>query len=360
MTKRIAVIIDNLEKTFSSAIKGGGSVVAKNLILELLARKDIDLTVFSGPCDVSGINFKHVLIDIPHYHKEYTEKVHEIVSKENFDKIITLNIDYPYENYFLQAQSFKHRCSNIPFLSSLIKIHLSKRKIDFQELRFKNSSLHFYAVSELVKQDYVKNLGINPDNIKVVYPGTNKFYDSYPEITQNKRVKFGIVAGSSSNKGGHKFVFALGLLRLFGFDFDAVVVAPKYDSDMLYKFLVNIFTLKNRITFLKGQLDMKTFYDSIDCLVLPSMNEAFGLVAIEAMACGKPCLISSTAGVSEIVRPKTSFIFRRDSFILYLKRLIDICNIYKKDFDLFKKYSKNAFELSKDFSWANFADKILE
>lgn len=360
MTKRVAVIIDNLEKTFSSAIKGGGSVVAKNLILELLSREDIDLTVFSGPCDVSGITFKYVLIDIPHYHKEYTEKVHEIVSRENFDKIITLNIDYPYENYFLQAQSFKHRCLNIPFPFSFIKSKISKRKIDFQNFRFKDSKLHFYAVSDIVKKDYVKNLGIDSDNIKVVYPGTNKFYDSCPEITQNKRVKFGIVAGSSSNKGGHKFVFSLGLLRLLGFDIDAVVVAPKYDSDMLYKLLVKLFALKNRVTFLKGQLDMKAFYDSIDCLVMPSMNEAFGLVAIEAMACAKPCLVSSTAGVSEIIQPKTSFIFRRDSFILYLKRLIDICNIYKKDFDLFKKYSKNAFELSKKYSWANFANKVLE
>lgn len=360
MIKKVAIIIDNLENTFSPAIKGGGSVVAKNIISELLSRNNIELTVFSGPCDISNLSIPCRLIDIPHYHKEYTGKVHEIILNENFDRVISLNIDFPYQNYILQSQSFNHRCTNIPFFSRIIKSYLSKRKIEFQELRFKNSNLNFYAVSNIVKSDYVKNLSISPNNIKVVYPGTDNLYDSLPELKQNEHVRFGIVAGSSANKGGHKFVFTLGILRFLGVKFDAVVVAPKYESDVLYKLLVKLFGLKNRITFLKGQLGMKAFYDSIDCLVLPSKNEAFGLVAIEAMACGKPCLISSTAGVSEIIEDKASFIFNRESFFAYLKALIDICNMYEKDFDSYKIYSKNAFVLSKEYTWKNFVDKLIE
>ena len=94
------------------------------------------------------------------------------------------------------------------------------------------------------------------------------------------------------------------------------------------------------------QTDMKSFYDSIDCLVLPSLNEAFGLVALEAMACGKPSLISSTTGIAEIVGAEDSFIFNRKSYWDFLKVLKNICDIYDKNFDLYKKYSKNAFELA--------------
>lgn len=360
MIKKIAVIITNLEQTFSPNVKGGGSVVAKNIILELLSRKDIDLTVFSGPCDVSNIDFKYKIIDIQHYHKEFNNKVDKIIEDEKFDKIISLNIDFPYHNYIIQSQSFVHRCSNIPFLFKIVKSFLSRKKIAFQKRRFKDLKYKFIAVANCVKDDYVKNFELNPEDIKVAYPATNKFYEEYPEIKQNERIKFGIAAGSSGNKGGHKFVFTLGLLKLLGFDFEAVVIAPKYDTDILYKFLLNIFNLKNRVSFIKGQTDMKAFYDSIDCLVLPSKNEAFGLVAVESMACGKPCLISSSAGVAEIIQQETSFVFNRKSFLAYLTELIKICNIYKKDFSLYEKYSQNAFKLSKNYSWERFVNQIIE
>lgn len=360
MMKKIAVIINDLEHTYSPNVKGGGSVVAKNIIIELLSRNDIDLTVFSGPCDISNIDFKYKIIDIHHYHKEFNDKVDKIIKDEKFDKVISLNIDFPYQNYIIQSQSFKHRCLNIPFLFRVVKSYLSKVKIAIQEQRFKNLNYKFIAVANCVKNDYVKNLGMNPEDIKVVYPATNQFYETYPGITQNNRVKFGIVAGSSANKGGHKFVFTLGILKLLGFDFDAVVIAPKYDSDILYSFLLKLFNLKERVTFLKGQIDMKSFYNSIDCLVLPSKNEAFGLVAIEAMACGRPCLISSSAGVSEIIQPETSFIFNRKSFFAYLKELANICILYKKDFVFYEKYSKNAFEIAKTYTWKNFVNQLIE
>jgi glycosyltransferase involved in cell wall biosynthesis len=48
---------------------------------------------------------------------------------------------------------------------------------------------------------------------------------------------------------------------------------------------------------------MATFYPNIDALVLPSLNstEAFGLVQIEAMTNGKPCVASSLPGVRQPV-----------------------------------------------------------
>jgi glycosyltransferase involved in cell wall biosynthesis len=49
---------------------------------------------------------------------------------------------------------------------------------------------------------------------------------------------------------------------------------------------------------------MATFYPNIDLLVLPSLNstEAFGLVQIEAMMNGVPCVASDLPGVRQPIR----------------------------------------------------------
>ncbi len=40
-----------------------------------------------------------------------------------------------------------------------------------------------------------------------------------------------------------------------------------------------------------------------DMLVLPSFSESFGLVLIEALACGKPVIGSDVGGIKEIITP---------------------------------------------------------
>ncbi|MFA7693040.1 MAG: glycosyltransferase family 4 protein [Candidatus Hydrogenedentes bacterium] len=54
-------------------------------------------------------------------------------------------------------------------------------------------------------------------------------------------------------------------------------------------------------------------YTQSDICVVPSRwEEPFGLVATEAMACGRPCVVSDVGGLKEIVVPEeTGFIFRR-------------------------------------------------
>ena len=50
------------------------------------------------------------------------------------------------------------------------------------------------------------------------------------------------------------------------------------------------------------QADLPTYYNACDVLVLPSYYESFGLVALEAMACGTPVLVSRVGGLKTFVR----------------------------------------------------------
>ena len=42
-------------------------------------------------------------------------------------------------------------------------------------------------------------------------------------------------------------------------------------------------------------------YKAVDCVVVPSRNEPFGIVVLEAWAAGKPVVATSVGGPSEIV-----------------------------------------------------------
>lgn len=59
--------------------------------------------------------------------------------------------------------------------------------------------------------------------------------------------------------------------------------------------------LEKRVHFMGNVENIPEFLSQIDILVLPSIKEAFGVVLIEAMACGKACIASDISGPRQII-----------------------------------------------------------
>jgi len=73
------------------------------------------------------------------------------------------------------------------------------------------------------------------------------------------------------------------------------------DDPGLYRSALRQLQLEDRVRFLAPSADVLSFYAAADAYVAPSLEDAFGLPILEAMACGLPVIASVQAGASENV-----------------------------------------------------------
>lgn len=83
------------------------------------------------------------------------------------------------------------------------------------------------------------------------------------------------------------------------------------DDPSFYGPLLERHGLQDRIRFERPSSDVLSFYAAADLYVGPSLEDAFNLPILEAMACGLPVIASANAGASEMIRDgATGFILR--------------------------------------------------
>jgi glycosyltransferase involved in cell wall biosynthesis len=83
------------------------------------------------------------------------------------------------------------------------------------------------------------------------------------------------------------------------------------DDPGLYRPALRQLRLDDRVRFLAPSADVLSFYAAADAYVAPSLEDAFGLPILEAMACGLPVIASVQAGASEnVVDGSTGYLLR--------------------------------------------------
>lgn len=173
-----------------------------------------------------------------------------------------------------------------------IKKYYEKRPEKFQEIVFA-LDLEKFKPKEIKQSD--KNNLITKTKALINFVNDN--------FIKKNKTEFIFVAGLDSAhyfKGLDNLLRALSLIKL---DWRLSIVG---DGNLReeYEKKSYILGLEKKVSF-KGKLsdsELLRAYQEADCLVLPSINsnEAFGLVLIEAMACGLPVIASELPGVRSV------------------------------------------------------------
>lgn len=100
------------------------------------------------------------------------------------------------------------------------------------------------------------------------------------------------------------------------------------------------------VIFTGSRDDVENIIPSCDVLVLPSFSESFGLVLIEALACGKPVIGSDVGGITEIINDDVGLLVNPNKISSIAQAIDNIVN----DDDLRLVLSLNARNRAMDFS----------
>lgn len=116
--------------------------------------------------------------------------------------------------------------------------------------------------------------------------------------------------------------------------------------------------ISDLVTFLGAQAQdtLPCHYSAADVVVVPSHYESFGMVALEAMACGTPVIASKVGGLSFTVQDGiTGFhVPERDP-----EALAEKLTLLLKDHDLRSRLSAQAVQWVRHYSWSKVADQIV-
>lgn len=256
--------------------------------------------------------------------KKYESIFGELV--KNFLKENSIDVFYftsPFDYWDIFNIEWFESVTTIATVYDIIPFLFQKRYLPNKEIKkwymriidFIKSVDRVLAISESVKEDLIKYLGIDNKKIDVIYAGIDKRYQQLSDIADEKEIrkKYGIdkefimcTGGADPRKNMNELIIAYSELpeELKNKYLLAIVCSLHEEGERELRKTAKSHNVSQKViitNFVPFEHLLK-LYNMAALMAFPSQYEGFGLPVIEAMACGTKVLTSDNSSLGEIAK----------------------------------------------------------
>jgi glycosyltransferase involved in cell wall biosynthesis len=366
---------------FNSSNKIGG---AEKSFLELLSgfdyneKKDISIILPNEKGNlkskIKNLGYKNIYsitIEFPYYrnHKDFficIKKVINIMLKHNVDVVysnqpqLSFFLVFLKFWFFLKCKKIKtiiHIRNILSFRFLFINLIFLNNELIFNSYYTKEKTLKCFTSKLLKRKTHIIYNSINVETEKI------KSISSYDE---NKKIIIGMFGRIVKWKNYHYVLNILSennnLLKCV----DKILfvgfgqLSDREYEDYLLKLINSDSLLRKKVKVLEFKDNIWPYYNMCDFIIIPSVGEPFGRIAIEAGALKKPVLASKSGGLLEIIDDSIDGYLwahnNKDEFIYKYKKLCNNQGTRKK---LGKNLNKKVKNLFSTDTYVNNMIKIL-
>ena len=360
---------------------GGGMNVYVRELVSSLAHAGIDCTTYTRTWDRDLpreilVEPNHRVVHVPAGDIDMPKSDLESVIPEFTDGVLrhiraSGGTDVVHANYWLSGvagHSIKHEL-NVPLVSTFHTFARVKALGgDPESAHREKAETEVIGCSDAIcvscteeERQFVDLYGNPPGNIEIVSPGVEHAFFA-PGDKRGARKALGLGSGPV-------LLFVGRIQPLKGVDVAVQSLAElgRKDARLLVvggasgtegeselakvRSLVEALGLAGQVTFVEPQAHhmLSTYYRAADVVLVPSRSESFGLVALEAAACGTPVVANAVGGLLTIVEHgRTGFLVADRQPDVFAGHIGDLIN----DRALADRMSRAAAEKARGYTWA--------
>ncbi len=243
----------------------------------------------------------------------------------------------------------------------VVSMMLKKLYLIWERYIIRNSS-KLVAISNTIKNELLE-LGAKPKQIEVMPNAVNleNYYRVRPKIIEQLRAKYALNPNT-------KIIFTIGrllprkgfqdLIRAVGLFKDEnirLLIAGEGEYKRVLEGLTKNLKTTSRILFLGkvAKEKVKNFYSLADVTIIPSIYEPFGLVVLEAMACGSPMVCTNVCDFPLIAGKAALYALPQNPEDL-AEKIRYVLDHPKKA----REMIEYGLEKVKDYSWEPYIEKL--
>jgi glycosyltransferase involved in cell wall biosynthesis len=186
-----------------------------------------------------------------------------------------------------------------------------KWKNIFKNFMVRNTAAQVVTVSDYLKKELIKKIGVDPNKIVTLYSGIDFNAFGPTKSSVELRQKLGLpestplvgTIGNIRKSKGYEYLMRSVKLVVQKMPNVFFLIVGEKEEKLFHELnkLTEKLGLKERIKFLGFREDVADCLNILDIFVLSSTTEGFSIATVEAMSLAKPVVVTDCGGPREIV-----------------------------------------------------------